>query len=137
MRTLALALALLAGPALAVDTGGGGASLAPARAAIDAGNWSAALSLLQPIVAAEPRNADALNLSAYANRHLGNLDDAARLYEAALAVDPSHLGALEYQGELFVMQGDRAGAEANLQTLVRLCGSCEEQEDLAKALAGS
>ena len=128
---------LLATPALAIDTGEAtGASTARAQAAVEAGDYAGALRLLQPIVAAEPRNADALNLVGFASRKLGQLDQAAAFYRAALAVDPNHLGALEYQGELFVMTGDMAAAQANLAKLEALCGSCEAWQDLAAALAG-
>ncbi len=82
-------------------------------------------------------NADALNLLAFATRNLGDLENAASYYRAALGMDPNHLGALEYQGELFLLLGDRAGAEANLARLTELCGACEEREELAAALAGS
>jgi len=129
---------LLASPALAIGTEEApGASTAQAQAAADAGDYAGALRLLQPIVAAEPGNADALNLVGYASRKLGRLDQAATFYRAALAVDPNHLGALEYQGELFVMTGDTAAAQANLAKLQGLCGSCEAEEDLAAALAGA
>jgi hypothetical protein len=50
-------------------------------------------------------------------------------------VNPDHIGALEYQGELFVMTGQLDRAKANLDRLNNLCGNCEEAEDLAKALA--
>ncbi len=138
MRALLLGLALLATPALAVGTEEApGASTEDARTLIYAGDFAGALELLGPIVAAEPGNADALNLSAYAHRNLGDLQEAGRLYEAALGADPDHLGALEYQGELLLQQGDRAGAEVNLARLTQLCGDCEEQAALAGALAGS
>lgn len=139
MRThaLVLSLLLLASPALAVDMGGGGADLGPARAAIAQGDWQGAANLLQPIVQAEPRNADALNLMGYVLRRSGNLPQAASYYGAALAANPNHLGALEYQGELFLMQGNAAAAQANLAKLQDLCGSCEEERDLAAAIAAA
>lgn len=138
MRALLLGLALLATPALAIGTEEApGASTEDARTLIYAGDFAGALALLEPIVAAEPDDADALNLSAYAHRNLGDLAEAGRLYEAALAADPDHLGALEYQGEMFLQAGDRAGAESNLARLTELCGDCEERAALARALAGS
>ena len=138
MRPLLLCLALLASPALAAGTEEApGASTAAAQGLIYAGDFAGALALLAPIVSAEARNADALNLAAFSYRKLGDLAQAGTLYDAALAADPEHLGALEYQGELFVMQGDRARAEANLARLTQLCGDCEEREELAGVLAGS
>ena len=138
MRILAVVLALAASPVFAVGTDEApGASTADAQAAVDSGDFAGALALLELILTDEPDSTDALNLAAYSHRNMGDLDQAATLYQAALASDPEHLGALEYQGELFVMQGDTAGAEANLARLVELCGSCEEHADLAEALAGS
>ena len=129
---------LLTSPVFAIGTEESpGASTAQAQAAVDAGDYAGALTLLQPIVAAEPGNADALNLVGFASRKLGQLDQASSFYRAALAADPNHLGALEYQGELFVMTGNVAGAQANLARLQALCGSCEAEADLAAALAGA
>ncbi|WP_176559497.1 tetratricopeptide repeat protein [Rubellimicrobium roseum] len=140
MTRLPLALAILAalaGPALAVGLSDPPASLAPAQAALEGGDWNEAIRLLNPIVQAEPRNADALNLMGFALRKAGRLGEAAPFYQAALRADPRHRGALEYQGELFLLLGDRAAAEANLAKLTELCGTCEEREELAAALAGS
>lgn len=136
---LAVLLGALAAPAFALDTptAPAAADLGPARAAIAAQDWAGAIALLTPVVQAQGGNADALNLMGYASRKAGHLQNAATYYEAALKADPRHLGALEYQGELFLMTGDRAGAEANLARLQDLCGSCEEARDLAEALAGS
>jgi Flp pilus assembly protein TadD len=132
---LALALSLLATPAFAVDPEDRAASLAPSRAAIEAEDWARAMFLLGAIVRQEPENAEALNLLGYASRKVGALEEAAEHYEAALAADPEHLGALEYQGELFVLLGDLEAACANLQRLTELCGNCEEREELAAVLA--
>jgi len=130
--------ACLAVPAFAVDTApSGDATLQSARAAIDAGDYAGAIGALQTALEAAPGNADILNLLGYANRKAGNLDQAAEWYQAALAADPDHLGALEYQGEMFVMQGNTAAAQANLDRLTQICGACEEATDLAEALAGS
>ena len=131
---LVLVLSLLATPALAVDFGSAPASLAPARAAMEAEDWGRARALLGAIVRQEPGNAEELNLLGYASRRDGALEEAADAYAAALEADPEHLGALEYQGELFVLLGDLAAARANLDRLTALCGACEEREELAAAL---
>jgi len=57
-------------------------------------------------------------------------------YERALWLDPDHRGALEYQGELFLLLGDVDKAEANLAHLEKVCpDDCEEAEELAEAIA--
>lgn len=107
---------------------------AEAKAAVDAGHYAEALRLLAPVLKAEPRNADALNLMGYSNRKMNRMAEAARWYDAALKANPKHLGALEYQGELFVEMGDYARARANLNRLATLCGNCDEYNDLRAAL---
>ena len=50
-------------------------------------------------------------------------------------MDPRHLGALEYQGELFVETGRLDQARRNLAILTALCPKgCEELEDLQEAI---
>ncbi len=138
---LLLPLAVAAAPALAAGTDSG-ASTAPAtqsgyaeaKAAVDAGKYPEALKLLAAVIKAEPRNADALNLMGYSNRKMNRMAEAARWYGAALKANPKHLGALEYQGEMFVETGDYASARANLNRLAALCGKCAEYNDLHAAL---
>jgi tetratricopeptide (TPR) repeat protein len=134
---LATLMLILSGPAWAVDTPTADPAdmVNEARAAIEAGDYAAAMASLTEVLSQNPGNADALNLMGFASRKSGDMDGAARYYEAALAVDPSHLGALEYQGEMFIQLGDIAAAEANLARLAAACGACEEHADLAEALA--
>jgi Flp pilus assembly protein TadD len=112
-----------------------GAEYQTAEAAILAGNFAEALPILTALTAAEPDNADAWNLLGFASRKSGDLAAAGVAYARALTIDPDHLGALEYQGEMYLelMQPDMA--KANLQRLQGLCGDCEEANDLAQALA--
>lgn len=138
---LSAAVLLLAGPALAADGGSSGAAPAAAksgmdeaRAAIQAGQFSQALKLLAPIAKAEPKNADAWNLMGYASRNLKNYPEAARYYDIALRTDPKHIGALEYQGELFVETGQFDKAKQNLKMLRSICGTCEEATTLQAEL---
>ena len=132
---------LAAGPVIAAGTDTG-ASEAPAtqsgfaeaKAAVDAGHYPEALKLLASVIKAEPRNADALNLMGYSNRKMNRLSEAARYYDAALKANPKHLGALEYQGEMFVETGAYDKARMNLNMLAALWGTCEEFMDLQTAL---
>ena len=141
----ALALVLAMSPAIAVDTGGDDTSvstpavptLKQARADIEAKNWTAAIKKLSLIVEADPSSADAYNLLGYSFRNAGNAKRAMQAYNRALKLNPKHTGALEYQGVLYVKLGDLAKASANLAKLKTICGtSCEEYEDLAKAING-
>ena len=133
-------LNLITGPAMAVGTDDGSSDSASAgdydqaKAAVDAGDFAAALPILTAITKAEPQNADAWNLLGFTHRMLGHNDESAQAYLVVLDINPNHLGALEYQGELFINTGKMDLAKANLAKLQSLCGTCEEYEDLDKAL---
>jgi Flp pilus assembly protein TadD len=110
--------------------------LAAARRRIEAEQWSGAITELRRVNATG--SADWNNLMGYALRKQTppDLDGAQRHYDAALRIDPKHQGALEYAGELALMKGDLATAEAHLATLTGLCRSpCEPLDDLQKAIA--
>ncbi|MBL8346646.1 MAG: tetratricopeptide repeat protein [Rubrivivax sp.] len=110
--------------------------LGPVRAAIARQHWDEALNELRKMPM--PGSADWHNLMGYAwrKRATPDLVAAQRHYDTALRLDPDHKGALEYAGELALMKGDLATAEAHLARLVRLCAAgCEERADLERALA--
>ncbi len=108
-----------------------------AEAAILAGNFAEAVPILAAITSAEPENADAWNLLGFASRKSGDLAAAGVAYGKALDINPEHLGALEYQGEMYLQLMQPELAKANLAKLQSLCGDCEEAEDLAQALAAA
>ena len=66
--------------------------------------------------------ADVLNEIGFAFRKNNDLDNASKYYLMALKEDPNHLGALEYQGEMFVDLGQKDNALANLNKLKDLVG---------------
>jgi len=130
---------IAAAPAFAVGTEDESATAAPspyeeAKATVDSGNYTAALPMLAGLTQNDPQNANAWNLLGFTNRKLGNMDDAAQAYAAALRINPDHRGALEYQGELYIQIGQPEKARANAARLNSLCGTCEEYEDLEAAL---
>ena len=88
---------------------------------IDNGNFEEAVLVLEEVIEAEGENADLLNLMGYSLRNLDRDQEAMDFYKQALAMDPDHQGALEYQGELYLKMGDQAAAEANLAKLAELC----------------
>jgi len=74
---------------------------------------------------------DILTYMGFAHRKLNQYDAAKGYYEAALAVAPDHLGALEYYGELKLELGNVRGAKAHLARLDKLCGfGCYEADEL-------
>lgn len=105
-----------------------------AKAMVTAENFVAALPALLALTAEDPSSADAWNLLGFTHRKLDQLDDSAVAYQTALTLNPDHLGALEYQGELFLQTGQPDLAKANLARLQGLCGDCEEYQDLAEAM---
>jgi tetratricopeptide (TPR) repeat protein len=105
------------------------------RSLIASKNFSAALTSLKIADRNYPNNADINNLLGYSARNLKQNKAAATYYTKALRIDPNHLGALEYQGELFVMTKKISAAKSNLAKLKRLCGvNCEEYLELKKAI---
>ena len=110
-----------------------------ARTAIAAKEWPRAITALTQAVREDSRNADAHNLLAYSYRKSSpaNLAKAFQHYGITLKLDPNHKGAHEYIGEAYLMDKKPAKAEEHLSRLQQICGNttCEEYEDLAKAIA--
>ena len=106
-----------------------------AMRAIRANDFKSAISLLQTVIARDPKNADAYNNLGYATRKNGDAAGAIPIYQKALALDAKHRGAHEYIGEAYLMAGNLVRAEHHLRLLEGLCQSpCEERDDLAKAI---
>jgi len=98
--------------------------------------YDEAIPLLQKVVADNPRDADAWNYLGFASRKLGRNDEALGHYQKALTIAPSHRGATEYLGELYLQMKNLAKAEEQLVKLRALCPSgCEELEDLEGDIA--
>lgn len=109
--------------------------LSEADALIKQKNFTAALSLLIQADSAYPNNADINNLLGFSARNLKQFKQSAQYYQKALRINPNHLGALEYQGELFIQTKKIAAAKRNLAKLKQLCGTnCPEYQDLKKAI---
>ena len=106
------------------------------RAQIAANNFPGAIDELKRINATG--DADWNNLMGYSLRKGATPDfaGAEKFYNEALRIDPKHLGALEYSGELYLQTGDLARAEQRLAALDKACFfGCSEYSDLKKAIA--
>jgi len=111
-----------------------GPDLTSVRASIKAKNYNAAVTELKAILASNP-NADAYSLMGFALRKNGDPTQSMTYYRKALETDPTHKGALEYQGELYVQLGQIDKARENLAKLGKLCWfGCEEEKDLKEAI---
>jgi tetratricopeptide (TPR) repeat protein len=137
---IAAALTVTAGHALAADPAPAPApatkaapanKLSAARALIADSKWTAAISELERVN--DTGNADWNNLMGYTLRKSGAGKWAAseKYYDAALKIDPKHVGALEYSGELYISMGDLPKAEQRLAALGQACNmACPEYKDL-------
>ncbi len=125
--------------------GGGGGVEAPAKPAdpdyaagvkaIEAGQYAAAIPLLQKAVARDGTNPDAHNWLAYAMRRNGDPAGSIPVYQKALALDPKHRGAHEYIGEAYLALDNLPKAKEHLARLDKLCFfPCSEYKDLKKAV---
>ncbi len=109
--------------------------LTDSRASIKAEKYDQAVKQLQS--ANETSSADWNNLMGYSLRKKQPRDlvGAEKYYQAALKIDPNHRGALEYYGELKLMNSDLPGAEALLARLDKACFfGCEEYSDLKASI---
>lgn len=142
LRLLAFVLAIVVSlDAAAMSTGPAPGSVAnpdyaAAEKLIKEWKYAEAIPLLQKVVKDDPKSADGFNQLGYAHRKLNKLPEARTHYAKALELAPEHKGALEYQGELFLMLDDLKSAEANLAKLDKLCFfGCTEHSELKKAVA--
>ena len=105
-----------------------------AEKAIKAQDYKGAIPLLEQVVAKQPKNADAFNYLGYAHRKLGEKEKAQTYYETALDIDPNHLGANEYMGELYLEMDNLPGAETRMAVLDKACRNCVEKRELRDAI---
>jgi len=101
---------------------------------IDKEKYAAAIPLLQKSIKEKGEYADALNQLGFANRKMGNWKAGMEYYLKALALEPKHLGANEYLGELYLEQKDLPNAEKQLAVLKSACGDCDEYDELENAI---
>jgi tetratricopeptide (TPR) repeat protein len=92
-----------------------------------------AFAALERTQAAVGPHSDILNYMGFTSRKLGNFDAALGYYREALRLDPYHLGATEYLGELYIQMGQLDRARTQLARLDELCAyGCAQREELAR-----
>jgi len=105
--------------------------LATSLTLIESKNWVEAEKALEELRREDSNNPEVWNLSGFAARNMGDVKNASVYYRRALSLDSKHLGALEYQGELFLKLKRLRQAKNNLARLKAICGtSCEEYQEL-------
>ncbi len=131
--SLDLGAYLAAMPAAASDDGVG--RYLAAERLLNEERYEEAISDLYASKAVIGPHPNILNYLGYAHRKLGRFDKAQTYYAAALRIDPGHLGANEYLGELYLELGDIKRAKKQLASLDRLCAfGCAQREDLARLI---
>lgn len=105
------------------------ARLSPAQL-VDAGHYREAEAILKPVVADRPHDANAAWLLSRSEAALGNLDDAMKLAEAALAEDNTNA---EYHVQIAAVAG-RMAQKANLFQQLGYAKRVRQELDAAVAL---
>jgi hypothetical protein len=109
--------------------------LAKARELIAAKQWAPALEELRRVN--DTASADWNNLMGFTLRKgpAPDLASSEHYYDQALRIDPHHLNTLEYSGELYLMKGELARAQARLEALAGACGGrCAQYAALNDAI---
>lgn len=136
---LAFSLAVLdlSAGALAAEAGDPAAShRAMGEAASAAGDHVSAIRHLSAALVAGAEGADVETLIGRSFQGLGNLREAKRHFERAIAIAPDHLEARARLGSVLLGQGRIEKAEAQLAELRRLCpAGCIEFTELRAAVA--
>ena len=107
---------------------------------IDESNFKKSLKLLKKLTKREDLSgfrADIYNLLGFSYRKLDkpDLEKSFAAYMMAIELDPEHIGAHEYLGELYLMLNDKNKAKDMLIKLEALAGSAsEEYIDLKNAI---
>jgi len=106
-----------------------------AKDLVDDKEYAKAIPLLKQTIKEKGPSADALNLLGFSYRKSGDAKKGLDYYLQALKLEPNHLGANEYLGELYLEMNDLPKAQERLLVLQKACGNCEESEDLDEAIA--
>ena len=99
------------------------------------GKFQVAINHLERAARISPNNPDVYNLLGYSHRKLDQLEKAFDYYWKALKLDPRHLGANEYIGELYLRTNNLKKAEEHLAVLDDVClFGCDEYDNLKNAI---
>ncbi len=136
---IALLGACLATPALAVkmitNDATPTAEFEEAIDLIDEERYEAAIALLEKVAEAEPNSADVWSLLGFSYRSIGNTQRGFAAYNKALLINPDHIGANEYLGQLYLQVGDLEKAKAQLRIVDTACVvGCPEVDQLRAAI---
>ena len=99
------------------------------------GNYQLAIKYLLKAAKTSPDNPDVYNLLGFSHRKLDKLEESFIYYNKALKLNPRHLGANEYIGELYLKTNNLQKAEEHLKILDDICFfGCGEYDDLKESI---
>ena len=99
------------------------------------GNYQLAIKYLLKAAKTSPDNPDVYNLLGFSHRELDKLQESFMYYNRALKLNPRHLGANEYIGELYLRTNNLQKAEEHLKILDDICFfGCGEYDDLKESI---
>ena len=99
------------------------------------GNHQLAIKYLLNAANTSPENPDVYNLLGFSHRKLDKLEESFMYYNRALKLNPRHLGANEYIGELYLRTNNLKKAEEHLKILDDICFfGCDEYDDLKESI---
>lgn len=103
---------------------------AEAKALVKSKKFDKAVVMLEELLndKKNANNPDILNDYAFSLRNLKQFDKAEKFYLAALKIDPKHIGANEYLGELY-LQTKRPEQAKKILEILKNC-NCEEYKEL-------
>ena len=100
--------------------------LASARSMVDDDKFDKADELLTQAMLADPANAHAFALKGFVQSQLERHNEALRLIDIALAIEPDNLQAVFWAGQAATKLENLEEAEKRLARLKTLCGECEQ-----------
>ena len=108
------------------------AGLITAEYYLATGKYTQALDVLGGVLQRHAQNADAYTYRGYAYQKLGDLKKARESYRMALSLNPSHLGANKYMGNLWLEENQLSRAMEQLQAMIYICAGsyCAEVDEL-------
>ena len=99
------------------------------------GNYQLAIKYLLKAAKTSPDNPDVYNLLGLSHRKLDKLEESFIYYNRALKLNPRHLGANEYIGELYLKTNNLQKAEEHMKILDDICFfGCGEYDDLKESI---
>jgi tetratricopeptide (TPR) repeat protein len=103
--------------------------------ALSKDNYESGYNLSKAASNQYPKNADAWNYLGFSSRKLGKYEESETAYKIALSIEPNHVGALEYYGELHLTMKRPEKAKDLLVKLKSLCTlNCKEMMQLELAI---